>query len=262
MISGIEIMPAKMDINPTGGQQAWKSRFSHDDEIVQPGYQRLFLQQSKTWVEQTATERVSFYRFTYTQNMAAQILTNLGGYVGNSTMANAEVRKISDTEFEGSFSSTKRYWGGPNDVKIFFVIQFDKPCKSLDGWKGSERFNNITSLQGDSAGLASVYDVKAGDQIQMKIAVSYTTIANARNNLNAECTSWDFDAVRAETQNIWNDWLSNIDVQGGTTAQKLNFIPIYGMWLPAAKKLMMYREIIPTEPPEPEKEPLRMRFLK
>lgn len=223
MISGIEIMPVKMDVNPTGGQQAWKSRFSHDDEIVQPGYQRLFLQQSKTWVEQTATERVSFYRFTYTQNMAAQILTNLGGYVGNSTMANADVRKISDTEFEGSFSSTKRYWGGPKDVKIFFVIQLDKPCKSFDGWRGSERFKNITSLQGDSAGVSSVYDVKAGDQIQMKIAVSYTTITNARNNLNAECTSWDFDAVRTETQNIWNDWLGKIDVQGGTTAQKIKF---------------------------------------
>ncbi len=223
MISGIEVMPATTDINPSGGQQAWKSKFSHDDEIVQPGYQRVYLQNYKTYVENTATERVSFYRFTYTQDMPAQILINLGGYVGNSTMANAKVKKISNTEFEGSFSSIKRYWGGPRDVKIFFVIQFDKPFLSLNGWKGNQHLANISSLQDDSAGVSAMYNVKAGEQIQMKISISYTTIENARKNLQAECTTWNFDEVKNETQKIWNEWLGKIDVKGGTTAQKIKF---------------------------------------
>lgn len=223
MISGIEIMPSSNTVNPSGGQQAWKSKFSHDDEIVQPGYQRIFLQKDKIWIEQTATERVSFYRFTYTQDMAAQIITNLGGYVGNSTMENLDLKKTSNTAFEGSFSSVKRYWGGPKEVKIFFVIQFDQPFQSLNAWKGVQHFSNISSLQGDSAGVSAMYNLKAGEQVQMKIAISYTTIDNARRNLNAECTTWDFDQVRRETQNIWNDWLGKIEVQGSTTAQKIKF---------------------------------------
>ena len=52
--------------------------FSHDDEIVQPGYHRLFLDTYKIWVEQTVTDRVGLYRFTYTQDGLAKVLVNLG----------------------------------------------------------------------------------------------------------------------------------------------------------------------------------------
>ena len=132
MISGIEIMPATTQDDCTRGQQGWKSSFSHDDEIVQPGYHRLNLQKNNIWVEQTATERVNFYKFRYTKASAARIIINLSGHVSNSTMADAKITRVSDTAIEGSFSSIKRYWGGPKDVRIFFVIRFDKPFKSLE----------------------------------------------------------------------------------------------------------------------------------
>lgn len=223
MIGGLEIMPAPATVPLTKGQQGWKSKFSHDGEIVQPGYQRLFLQDHKTWVELTATERVSFYRFRFTEDMEAQVLTNLGGYVGNSTMADAAIKKVNDTEFEGSFNSTDRYWGGPHDVEVYFVAQFDKPYQSLKGWKGKDMMENINNLSGDSLGVAAMYDVNAGDLLQMKIAISYTSIENARKNLQSECTTWDFDAVKNESQEIWNDWLSKIKVEGGSHAQNIKF---------------------------------------
>ncbi|MEO6818496.1 MAG: GH92 family glycosyl hydrolase [Ginsengibacter sp.] len=223
MMSGIEIIPADISVNPTGGESAWKSAFSHDDELVQPGYQRVYLRDPKTWVELTSTDRVSFYRFKYPENKLTQILINLGGYMGNSTMANAEIKKINDKEFEGSFSSVKRYWGGPNEVKIYFTIQFDRPTKSLDGWKGAKLLNGINELNGDSVGVSAKFNVKAGDEIKMKIAISFTSIENARKNLNAECTTWDFDKVRNESRQVWNDWLGKIDVAGGTSDQKIKF---------------------------------------
>ncbi|MEJ7585969.1 MAG: GH92 family glycosyl hydrolase [Ferruginibacter sp.] len=223
MLSGIEVMPALKGVDPTQGEQSWKSEFSHDEEIVQPGYHRVYLRNPKTWVELTSTDRVSFYRFRYTLDTAVNILVNLGGYLGNSTMANADVNKISNTEFEGSFSSIKRYWGGPKDVKIFFVVQFDKPCTALNGWKGSALLDNISSLRGDSVGIAARYNAKAGDEVKMKIAISYTSIANARQNLQAECVTWDFDKVRNDSRAIWNEWLGKIAVAGGAPELKVKF---------------------------------------
>ena len=70
------------------------------------------------------------YRFKYTQDSEASILTNLGGYLGNSTMTQAEVKKVNNTEFEGSFFSSGRLWGGPKEIKVFFVVQFDKSFES------------------------------------------------------------------------------------------------------------------------------------
>ncbi|SHJ88392.1 alpha-1,2-mannosidase, putative [Tangfeifania diversioriginum] len=223
MISGIEVMPTTSDVDPRLGKQGWKSKFSHDDEIVQPGYQRVFLRDYKTWVELTATDRVTFHRFRFTENMKAQILTNLGGYVGNSAMEDASVKKINNHEFVGSFNSTDRFWGGPKNVSIYFIAQFDKPFNELNGWTGDERFDDITEITGDDTGVAAMFDVKPGDEVQMKIAVSYTSIENARENLEAECSGWDFDGVRNKSRDIWNDILGKIKVEGGTRNQQVKF---------------------------------------
>lgn len=223
MMSGIEVMPATLAVDPRGGEPAWKSTFSHDDELVQPGYHRMFLRDPAVWVEMTATERVSFYRFRYTREEVVQMLINLGGYLSNSTMTDARVVKVSDWEFEGSFSSVKRYWGGPEDVKLFFLVQFDKPFLSLDGWRGSDLLTDLSSLSGDSAGIAAKFKVKGGDCIRMKVAISYTSVENARQNLQKECTTWDFDLVRNETRQVWNDWLGRMEVKGGRDADKVKF---------------------------------------
>src|SRR5262249_12171436 len=153
-------MPATTAQDPTGGRQAWKSAFNHDDEIVQPGYHRVMLQQNKIWVEQTATDRVSFYRFRYTHSSDARIIIDLGSTVVNvSSMEDAIVKKVSAYEIEGSFHSRKRFWGGPTDVPVFFVIRFDKPFKALNAWEkgipGSK--NNISEANGDSLVIGAEY---------------------------------------------------------------------------------------------------------
>jgi predicted alpha-1,2-mannosidase len=223
MVGGLEVMPGTDKTDRLNGQQGWKSKFSHASEIVHPGYHRLFLEKNKIWVENTATDRVSLYRFTYTKSSTANILTNLSGYVSNSTMTDAKVKKVNQQEFEGSMSTVKRYWGGPNDVKIFFVIQFDKAFASLDGWQDGKVVKNVNGVSGDHAGISAAFDIKAGDQINMKIGISFTSTENARNNLNKECEEWDFDKVRDESLKIWDNNLSKIKVNGGPKDQKTKF---------------------------------------
>lgn len=237
MLSGLTLMPASGKTDPTKGEQHWKSSFSHDGEIVQPGYHRLYLDKYKVWVEQTATDRVSFYRLTYTEEDLSAILLNLGGYVSTSTMVNAHVNKTGTNELTGYFDTKGRLWGGPDVVRIFFVARFDKAFGSLDGWAGKERFTDIQTLQGPTqstprsagwsyhdaptSGVSANYQVKPGDKIQIKMAVSYVSIDNAKENMEQDCNHWDFDRVRADSQNEWNEWLGRIDVKGGTDAQKI-----------------------------------------
>src|SRR5690606_33262193 len=67
------------------------------------------------------------------------------------------------------------------------------------------------------------YQMAAGEQLLMKIGISYTSIENARENLNAECDHWRFDEVRAESRAIWNEWLGKISVTGGSMDQQVKF---------------------------------------
>ncbi|MDR1224044.1 MAG: GH92 family glycosyl hydrolase [Tannerella sp.] len=241
MLSGLTMMPTTGEVNPPQGEQGWKSAFAHDGEIVQPGYHRLFLNDYRIWVEQTATERVSFYRLRYTRDAVSQILLNLGGYVSTTTMTDARLTRVSDVELEGSFNTTGRLWGGPKNVRIFFVVRFDRPFGQLNGWDAEKILPGIRSLTGGketsprnpdnrngyqdapTTGAAAVYQVKAGDEIQVKFAISYTGIENARRNMDGECAGWDFDAVRKASQDVWNEYLGRIDVKGGTDAQQVKF---------------------------------------
>lgn len=223
-LSGLNLMPTLTSVNPIKGEDAWKSSFKHDGEVVQPGYHRVFLPDSKVWVEQTSTDRVSFYRFKWTEDVEAQLLLSLGGLLGNSTMTNADVTKVNKKEFEGSVSSVDRAYNvGPKDVKIYFVVQVDEKWNSFDGWNEDKNFTDISSLKADNGGVSMKYKSKAGDEVQLKIAISYTSIENARNNLKTECTTWNFDSVAQDSRNQWNDWMSNIKVEGGTVAQRIKF---------------------------------------
>jgi predicted alpha-1,2-mannosidase len=240
MLSGVEFMPTTGDVDPSLWHNGWKSAFSHSSEVVQPGYHRVFLDRYKTWVEQTATGRVSLYRMRFTEDAGAGMLINLGGYVATSTMTGAEVRKVSDTEIEGSFNSVGRLWGGPLSVKIFFVARFDKPMERLDSWNDEHKAFNVSTLVADSvstprmaegwsyhdaptAGVVARYQVGAGETLQVKFAISYTSIDNARLNMDAECNHWDFDLVREESRREWNEWLGKIEVKGGSRDQRVKF---------------------------------------
>lgn len=239
MLSGISLMPTTGDVNPTKGEQHWKSQFSHDGEIIQPGYHRLYLEDYGIWVEQTATDRVSMYRMRYTKDALSNLLVVLGGYLGESTMNDCRVTKISDTEIEGSVNTTGRFWGGPDNARIFFVVKFDKPFQQMNGWDDNVVNKNVISHNGTdkviprhegssyydapTSGVSAQYNVKAGDEVKVKFAVSFTSIENARVNMKEDCDHWDFDAVRKASQKEWNEWLGRIDVKGGSNEQQIKF---------------------------------------
>lgn len=241
MLSGITLMPITGEVDARQGEQEWKSPFSHAGEMAQPGYHRLYLEKYKTWVEQTASDRVSLYRFRYTgqADVPMQILLNLGGYVSTSTMTGADVRKVNDREIEGSVNTVGRLWGGPENVKIYYVIRYEKPMLRMDGWDDAQSYTDIRELKGTgkatprnegmsyyeapTSGVSARYRVQTGESVLVKCAISYTSLENARLNLDSEITHWDFDKACADSRAEWNEYLGRIDVKGGSPAQQTKF---------------------------------------
>lgn len=239
MLSGLTLMPASGKVDASRGEQEWKSPFSHIGEIARPGYHRLYLEKYGAWVEQTATQRTSFYRVTYSDDTEANMLLNLGGYVSTSTMVNADAKVVSDRRIEGSFNTVGRLWGGPDSVKVFFVAEFDRPFSRVDSWDKDGVRTGVDRLHTDypsvarndgmsyhdapTAGLNAIFDVRAGEPIGLKMAISYVSVENADENLRVESPEWDFDALRVASENEWNEWFGRIDVKGGSERQRIKF---------------------------------------
>lgn len=86
-------------------------------------------------------------------------------------------------------------------------------------WKTPQKINTV--VLHDRTTLDE--HMAAGDEVKVKIGVSYTSLENARRNLEAECAHWDFTRVRNASRRIWNHWLGNIEVKGGEEETRVKF---------------------------------------
>ena len=57
----------------------------------------------------------------------------------------------------------------------------------------------------------------------MKVGISYVSIEQARLNLTTELAHWDFDKAVLTAQTDWNNWLSKIEIEGGTETEQKRF---------------------------------------
>ncbi|HMQ45359.1 MAG TPA: glycoside hydrolase family 92 protein, partial [Mariniflexile sp.] len=76
---------------------------------------------------------------------------------------------------------------------------------------------------GDSIGSYFSYKFEKPETVEVKIGVSYVSIANARENLEKETANKSFEAIYKETYKEWNELLSRIKVEGGTKDDKTVF---------------------------------------
>ena len=220
MISGLNIMPIEGEVNPLLGMEGWKSSFSHESETIHPGYHKLFLDRYKTWVEYTATDRVALYRLSYAPGSRPGLLVDAGSVLGSCTMRDAVLNKVDEHTVEGHFMTTDRFWGGPDEIGLYFVLKSDAPITDAESWTAKWREPDPWIVTGDGAGMLLRFDK---DVVNVKIAMSYTSVENARENLAAEAPGWDFDAVAKESEAIWNEAFGKIEVSGGTHEQKVKF---------------------------------------
>jgi len=221
-LSGVPIMPTTGPFRGAAGWDACRSRYRHETEIVRPGYHSVFLDDYGIRAELTCTDRVGLHRYTFPRAEQAHILLNLGAELGPSCMADVLARKVSDTEIEGYVINdvTRRR---PKTCHVYFVIRFSKPFVAFGGWTGERLLGDVDEVAGKRSGASVRYSTSEGEVIQLKVGISYVSVDQARLNLDAEAPDWDFDRVRDESTEAWNEYLSRIEVEGGTEAQRTKF---------------------------------------
>ncbi|MEO6290960.1 MAG: hypothetical protein ABIO76_13615, partial [Ginsengibacter sp.] len=70
-ISGIPVLPTTGDFKGQLGPAVYGSSYSHQQEIVKPGYHKVVLKDYGITAELTSTTRVGFHRYTFPKTNAA-----------------------------------------------------------------------------------------------------------------------------------------------------------------------------------------------
>ena len=209
----------------------------YKDEEAHPGYYSVQLLNG-VFSEATATTRTSLERYTFPAG-EGNILLNLGEGLTNES--GATVRRVSDTEVEGSKLMGTFCYNRNAVFPIYFVLRVSKAPSSSGYWKKQRPMtaeaawdadagkyklyrNYAREMSGDDIGCWFHYDnLQEGEQILVQMGVSFVSIQNARENLDAEQQGFQFEAVRAKADASWQQHLGRICVEGGTDDQKTIF---------------------------------------
>jgi len=179
------------------------AKYSHADELAQPGYYRVKF--NNILSELTATTRTGMARFSYTNKDKAFLvidatLNSRAKERAKNTFAKLAMvtlgedkKSIFGKAFAGSFCD------GTWDQPVYFYAAFDKPLK------------NTSSVKDGAATLQ--FDLTDTDKtVQIKIGISSVSTDNARKNLEAENNGWLFETVRQQSDAIWNRRLNTIQI--------------------------------------------------
>jgi predicted alpha-1,2-mannosidase len=243
--------------SPASSPSQYVSTFSHSNESAYAGYYKVALDNGVT-TELTTTQRTGSARFTYPSGKTETLLVNVSGSINGDS---ADQVTISGNTISGSATSNG-FCGSSASYTVYFYATFSQPFASSGTWQNGTVSPNVKTTQGSSQASPSVKAVNSAQTKVFKnhdssaqtrqqaaapantsasgpgagayvtfnsttvvasVGVSYVSTANAQANLSKEQPSTDFNTVLAGSTQTWNQYLGEINVSGGTSAQTATF---------------------------------------
>ncbi|RSK43187.1 GH92 family glycosyl hydrolase [Hymenobacter rigui] len=232
------VMPTTgpLQLNPGTADQperGYRSRFSHQNEVAEPAYYRVKLDDHDILAELTASNRVGMHQYTFPQSEQAHIILDLTAGIYNYPDKNVWtfVRVENDTLVTG-YRQTN---GWARTRTQYFAMSFSKPFVSYGSrnlskkqvyrgfWGRFDQSQNFPELAGEQLRLFFDFKTTAGEKVKVKMALSGVSTEGALRNMRAEVPGWDFEAVKRAGQALWQQELSKVVIESPKRVDKENF---------------------------------------
>ncbi|PSL34506.1 GH92 family glycosyl hydrolase [Chitinophaga ginsengisoli] len=235
-VGGIVVMPAtgrriltpgNLEDAEKGLKNGYRSLFDHKNEVAQPGYYKVKLDDYNVIAELTATERVGFHRYTFPASAEARIILDIGNKQGESgEVLDAAVRMTDQTHFEGFVTTYPAYikkYDPQGRVSMYFYGEISKKPASVGAFNANEVKENTTESKGKGAGLFLEFSTTDQEAVELKMGLSYTSTLNAKKNLEAEAAGLDFNKAKKIAQQVWQQELGKLAISSPNAKDKIKF---------------------------------------
>ena len=195
-------------------------RINISEEKGHAGYYEAKVQED-IHAKLTVTERTGMASYEYSADQQYGTVI-IGGGISATPIDQAAIVITAPNKCEG-YAEGGNFCGLRTPYKVYFVAEFDTDALESGTWKRNELKPNTTFAEGEYSGVYFTFDVNKKKNIQYKIGVSYVSVENARENLKAENTGWDFLQIQNQAESKWNHYLGKIEVEGSNPDRTTQF---------------------------------------
>lgn len=212
-LNDIRIMPVnkKVDLSlPVSSRDdlPYKSTYSHDDEAAETGYYSVFLKDHNIKAELTSDLRTALHRYTFKKNDVQSVIIDLG-FAINWDKTVASSIKIED---EFTVSGYRHSTGWAKNQKVFFVVKFSKAIENYELVNDGSYLLQNNTVSGERTSAQIFFDSTDNDVVEVKVGLSSVNVKNALENISNHKDEFNFNKVKNDAKDLWNDKLSKISV--------------------------------------------------
>ncbi|MCR8556267.1 GH92 family glycosyl hydrolase [Mucilaginibacter sp. BJC16-A38] len=219
----LKVKPGALDTPNTG----YRSHFDRKNQVAEPGYYKVLLDDYNITAELTATKRVGFHRYTFPESNQSHIILDIGSVQGESgPVMDAGVKMIDATHFAGFVITYPKYVKSYDEggrVNMYVYGEVSKKPESVGSFTAAGVTQTSSSAKGIGAGLFFDYKTTKDESIEIKVGLSYTSEANAKLNLQTEANNLTFNQAKINAQKIWERELGRLKVEGRDDTTKIKF---------------------------------------
>ena len=198
---------------------AYKSSFSHSEEIAKPGYYKVNLKDYNIEAELTVTERIGIHRYTFATGDSCRLFIDM---MHRDELYYYDIETIGDTAIRGYRVSK----GWAAEQHCYFYAVFNKPFKNFI--QLDVNYTEVDSIKKTTRKILEQVQVFSltfdpTDQIMIKVGISGTDMDGAKNNCLSEAPHWDFDRYVKSASDKWEQQLNKIELKSEDKTELTNF---------------------------------------
>jgi predicted alpha-1,2-mannosidase len=170
----------------------------------------------------TVTKRAAIAQFEFKESDNGTIIIGSGVNSSNEKyIKNSFVNITSNSTCEG-FTEGGEFCGTETPYKVYFAAEFDRPANELGTWSGNELTQSLNN-EGQNSGAFFTFSTNKNKEVNYRIAISFVSIENAKENLKSENLNTTFDDYLINTQKVWNKHLGKIKISTTNEDKKVQF---------------------------------------
>lgn len=229
----IRMMPiagdVQLNVGPIENTSAgYRSAFDPKEEVVAPAYYSVPLKDYGVLAELTATTRTGMHRYTFPEGKDAHLIIDLKESTRAEEILGSSIQFISDHEVVGVRRTSS--WAANHPV--YFYASFSQPFSSYSIYDHGEHKEEVEQLESDHIKAVIDFDSLQANQLIVKVALSAVSVDGAKANMEEENDEWNFDAVRQDGINAWNDKLTKVTViSDDEDLKKIFYTALYHAYL-------------------------------